>query len=480
VTEAVDGSCALATIESAAQHGECATGHATLACAFPSEAPLRFALPAILLAVFLMPIGISGTAVLLPRIADGLGTSPAPLQWVVNGFTFSFAIFTPVWGVASDRIGYKTAFVSGIVLVIAGSTLSAAAPTLVVLDGGRVLAGVGGAAIFTGASATISHAYGPETRSRSFALFGATLGLGGAVGPTLAGLVSSWLGWRSVFACYAMVALAALSMCAFVPEVRTARIAGSRVVDLSVLRNRHFLALSLVTVADAVGFMTVFTYLPVALSAEHGLSSSTSGTLLLLMTVPILVGPLLATRLIATVPSVTTMKVLYISLVLLVVGDLGMYLLRPDLSLAWIILPMLLLGFAWGLPAGLVDGEAIAALPPEASGTAAGVLNLMRLGSEAIAIAAYATGIGILIHSTSSSARIGNQVAAGVPGHGQLYAAAYGWVLLVVVAVAAIVALAVRFLERDRAAPRRGPRQAPPSAEPLPSHLPSHERGGSR
>ena len=46
------------------------------------------------------------------------------------------------------------------------------------------------------------------------------------------------------------------------------------------------------------------------------------------------------------------------------------------------------LGF--GLPIGLVDGEALASVPAERTGTAAGVLNLFRNGGEAVLVASYA------------------------------------------------------------------------------------------
>lgn len=137
----------------------------------------RLALPVILLAVFVMPIGISGTAVALPEIARDLGPDPMLLQGVVNGFNGAFAIFMLVWGVLSDRIGYKVTFVSGTALMVAGSAISAAAPSLVVLDLGRVICGIAGAAIFAGASATLSRAFSPAARGRNFAIFGATLGL---------------------------------------------------------------------------------------------------------------------------------------------------------------------------------------------------------------------------------------------------------------------------------------------------------------
>ena len=43
------------------------------------QRPSRLLLPVILLAVFVIPMGISGTAIALPRIADDLGNSPTLL-----------------------------------------------------------------------------------------------------------------------------------------------------------------------------------------------------------------------------------------------------------------------------------------------------------------------------------------------------------------------------------------------------------------
>src|SRR4051794_7807294 len=82
-------------------------------------APSALLLPAILLAVFVIPMSISGSAIALPGIADDLGASPAGLQWVINGFNVAFAVFGLVWGVASDRLGYRSTYRIGLIIVLA-------------------------------------------------------------------------------------------------------------------------------------------------------------------------------------------------------------------------------------------------------------------------------------------------------------------------------------------------------------------------
>lgn len=103
----------------------------------------RLLLAVILLAQFVIPLSISGTAVALPAIAGDLGSDPTPLQWVVNGFNVAFAVCTIVWGVCSDRIGYTRSFRIGIAIAAAGGIVSLFAPNIAVLDAGRIIAGIG-------------------------------------------------------------------------------------------------------------------------------------------------------------------------------------------------------------------------------------------------------------------------------------------------------------------------------------------------
>lgn len=150
----------------------------------------RLLLTVILFAQFVIPLSISGTAVALPGIAAGLGSDPTPLQWVVNGFNVSFAICTIAWGAFSDRIGYTRSFRIGIVIAAVGGIISALAPTLSILDAGRVIAGIGSAAVLTGAAPLLTHLFEGPARAKAFALFGTINGLGLAAGPALSGMLS--------------------------------------------------------------------------------------------------------------------------------------------------------------------------------------------------------------------------------------------------------------------------------------------------
>ncbi|WP_032378614.1 MFS transporter [Rhodococcoides fascians] len=407
---------------------------------------MRAVLPVVLAAQFVVPMSISGTAIALPVIAADLGSDPTPLQWVVNGFNVAFALFTVVWGAVSDRIGHRTSFRIGVLLTATASLVSALAPSLLVLDGARVVAGIGAAAVLVGSTSILSlHFHGTE-RATAFALFGTVNGLGLALGPTISGLLIAAVDWRGVFAAQAIVLLIAAVGTLALPALRSE--STNRLLDFGLLRNRRFLALCLVPVAGAIGFVTLLTYLPAALSAVASMTPGRAGLFMLAMTIPVLLAPLTVARLSTMFDAVTPSRVILASLGCLALGNIGMLALQPGVPLPALTIPMILVGLGFGLPIGLVDGEALAAVPPHSSGTAAGVLNLFRIGSEAIAVAGYAWLLAFLIRGRVSNKIDADAAASGQPGFADAYAHAFTEVIALVVVAVAVTAAAIITLSR--------------------------------
>ena len=420
-----------------------ATSHAPTAGTAP--APSRWTLPIVLVAQFVTPMSIAGTAIALPETSGSLGAQPTALQWVVNGFNVAFALGVLAWGSLSDRIGYRRTFTIGAAVFAIGSIVSAAAPTLLLLDAARTVAGIGAAAILVGASSMLSSAFEGSARTKAFALFGTINGLGLALGPTISGLLVAGVGWRGVFLVQAAVlALAAIGSRALPRNDTADPLDGKRspILDLALLRNREFLAMCLVPVAGSIGFVTLLTYLPSALSGIKAMNSGAAGLTMLAMTIPVLVAPTAVAKLMTTVRSVTVGSVVYASLAALLLGNVGILLLAEDRSIIWIIAPMVLLGLGFGLPIGLVDGHALAVVPAERAGTAAGLLNFFRIGSEAILVAAYAFVLSTIVgqHLTGGAA---DDTAAGQPGQPDTYQTAFGATIICLVGLLVVLSLVI-------------------------------------
>ena len=414
-------------------------------------APSRWTLPIVLVAQFITPMSIAGTGIALPQISTDLGANTTALQWVVNGFNAAFALGVLGWGAVSDRIGYRMTFAIGSTLFSLSSLISAASPSLLLLDCMRIVAGVGAAAVLTGASSMLSNAYEGNARGRAFALFGTINGLGLTLGPTISGLLVSSFGWRGVFAVHgAILALVSLNT-RFLPAasgaVQDPKETKAPLLDLSILKNREFLAMCLVPIAGSIGFVTMLTYLPSAFSGIKGIGPGRAGLIMLAMTIPVVVAPILVAKLIEKVSWITVGFVVYLSLICLIVGDLGLVLLTPEGSIGLVIAPMILLGLGFGLPIGLVDGHALEVVPPERTGTAAGVLNFFRVGSEALFVAGYAFILSVQIrHQLSGEAA--TNTAAGQPGHPDVYADAFGTSALILTVLVLLVTVSVVLVRR--------------------------------
>ncbi|MGP3534229.1 MFS transporter [Microbacterium sp. RD1] len=423
-------------------------------------APRRIVAVAIVIAaVFLMPLGVTGTAVALPAIAIDLGPSSAGLQWAVNGFNLAFALSTVFVGSITDAVGHRRTFVLALLALGTASTLSAAASSYLALDIGRVLAGLGGGGVVVSGSALLAQLHPDEAgRRRVFALFGSAVGSGLALGPTICGLLVTGIGWRGVYGAVAIACAVLLALTAAIPRGRPAARAGRPAAAGAVLRDRRFLALVLIPLAPAVGYITMVSYLPVALAATFGWDAAQAGLFLLPMTLPVLLAPLLAARLVAGGRGIRPTAVLGASLVALILGDGGLLLLSPDISPAWLIAPLVLIGVGYGLPLGLIDSEALTVVPRTRAGFAAGVLNLVRTGGAAVAVALYGVSMVALLGRSLPSADAA-RVAAGATGHEDAYADAFRvLVIAMILTVGGLCALIV-WLHRGTGrvtSPRRG------------------------
>lgn len=418
----------------------------------------RLVLGAILLAIFVVPTSISGTAVALPSIAIDTQATIASLQWVATAFNLTFACFTLAWGAVADIIGRKRAFTIGIAVYALASLASAVASNVIVLDAARAAAGIGAAAIFAAGSAILSTTFDGAARLRAFALAGAMAGIGVAVGPTLSGLFVDTFGWRSIFLVHAATLLVVLAIVPFVRErgpgvrpgakidvpgtaifvtslsllivgivqtpqwgwaspgvlglfaaffagmalfVAVERRQAQPMLDLSVLRNRAFVGWCLGTLVPSFGFFTLLTYLPSYLTTVASDSAHSAGLIMLLLALPLFLCPVIAGKLVQN--GMSPVAVMIGGLGCLILGDASLSVIGPHVSTFVFAVPMLLVGAGMGFSAGLVDGQALQSVEPEKAGMAAGFLNTLRLGSETIAIASYGALLAIALHATAGS-----------------------------------------------------------------------------
>jgi EmrB/QacA subfamily drug resistance transporter len=158
---------------------------------------LRATLLLACLAQFMVILDVSVVNVALPKIRTGLNFTEQDLQWVVNAYTVTFAGFLLLGGRAADLLGRRRIFVAGLVLFALSSLAGGFADSRTVLIIARAVQGLGGAVIAPASLSILTTTFTEgAARNRAVGIWGAMGGAGGAAGVLLGGILTSAINWR--------------------------------------------------------------------------------------------------------------------------------------------------------------------------------------------------------------------------------------------------------------------------------------------
>jgi EmrB/QacA subfamily drug resistance transporter len=160
-------------------------------------------------AEFMVILDITVVNVALPSIGRALGLSAAGLPWVVTAYVLMTGGLTLLGGRAADLLGRRRVFLAGLALFTAASLASGLAPAAGLLIGARAAQGLGAALLTPAALSVITATYAGAQRATALSVWGALGAAGAAAGVLLGGVLTTWLGWRSVFLINVPVGMAA-------------------------------------------------------------------------------------------------------------------------------------------------------------------------------------------------------------------------------------------------------------------------------
>jgi MFS family permease len=119
-----------------------------------------------------------------PRIGREFGgPSLATLSWVLTAYAIVYATLLIPAGLLADRTGRKRTFLVGLSLFTAASIACAAAPTLGVLIGARVVQAVGGGLLIPPSLGLLLPEFPPQRRQVAVGLWASAASLAAAAGP---------------------------------------------------------------------------------------------------------------------------------------------------------------------------------------------------------------------------------------------------------------------------------------------------------
>lgn len=425
----------------------------------------RWTLAVVCLASALLLFNVTAPNVALPAIAADLSAGFSAQQWVLSAYAMVLASLLLAGGALGDRYGRRRLFLLGLAGFGVGSLVCTLAPDAGLLIVGRLIQGVGAAALFPSGLALIAAEFDGPARARAIGVWGASVSGAIALGPLVGGVLVQGVGWRAQFALAVVLViptaavgirhlresrdgsstrldwpgagLLTVAMVLLIVLIQRANGVGwlspvtlgmaggalllfglfvlveyrsaAPLIAPALMRNPTFVGATLVAVVFAAAGFAPLVYLTLFLLRVHGSSPTVAGLEVAPFAVASLVVSLLAARVVARlgvrVALVGGLVLCGVALALML--DLG-----PE-SGGLRLLPALLI---FGIGAGVVNPTmtvaALSAVDAAHSGMASGVNNTARQ----LGIAAGIAGLGAVFEARLADGTGAQLVAVGVPG----------------------------------------------------------------
>lgn len=434
-----------------------------------SSSKNSFALVAICLSALMLGLEITSIPSILPTLESVLPADFRQLQWIMNAYTIAMCAVLMAMGALGDRFGRKRIFISGVVVFGIASLICGLANNAPLLITARFLQGLSAAAMLACQVAVLSHQFrdGAE-RGKAFGWWGIIFGMGLGFGPIIGGAIITLANWEWVFLIH--VAIAAITVVfaqkgveeSSDPEATQIDIAGMVTLSVAVfgivylltqgqtlgLSSPFVLAIIAISITSLLLFIIVenridrpmfdfsalrirklsgallgssgmnfsfwpfVIYLPIYLQAVLGYDAIAAGLTVLAYTVPTILAPPLAERLLLRRgPGM----VIPLGLFTIGAGFILLHFVTSSEHANWMtLLPgCIIAGTGLGLTNTPVTNTATAAVLPERAGMASGMDMSARFISLAVNIAIMGLILlsGVYVHLAQALPQIPAETA---------------------------------------------------------------------
>jgi EmrB/QacA subfamily drug resistance transporter len=407
--------------------------------------------------LFLLMLDSTVVALALPAIRHDVDASSEGLQWVMNGYLLTIAVLVVTAGRLGDMFGRKWVFLAGMVLFAVGSVVSGAATDQDLLIVGRVLQGAGAAPMLSLSLALVCNVFPSDEQPRALGIWAAVSAVALAIGPLAGGLLIE-IDWRVIFwmnlpvsalgiaitlaaapestdpgagdridwsglaalsvgltavvlaliqsrawSAGTTLALSILGVLALLAFWRIEHRVRAPIVEFDLFRNGPYFGASAAAFALVGSYWAVMFFQPQYLQDVRGHSPILSGLMILPVTVPMIFVSPFSGRLIGRFGARRLMSA---GMLCGLVGLLVLTRIGADSPYGLLLVGYLLFGIALGLVYAPMSTAAMAAMPGDKVGIAAGVLAMDRVLAGAVALAATGAAFHVLLgdgHSFASA-----------------------------------------------------------------------------
>lgn len=135
----------------------------------------------------------------IPRLMESMHVTEQAAQWVSTAFMLTMAAVIPVTGWFLQRVTTRQGYAIAMGVFLAGTALSAAAPTFAVLLLGRIVQAAGTAVMMPLLMTTLMTVVPEQDRGRVMGNVTLAISVAPALGPAFSGLILQLGSWRLLF-----------------------------------------------------------------------------------------------------------------------------------------------------------------------------------------------------------------------------------------------------------------------------------------
>jgi MFS family permease len=400
--------------------------------AAPKSSGFLTVFPSIMLPMFLAVVDQTIVATALPAIAAATGQVERA-SWIVVSYLIAATIAAPVYGRLGDSFGRRRLMFTALALFMVASLLCAAAPTIELLTLARVLQGFGGGGLMTLSQALIGEAVPPRERARYQGYMAAVAVSANTFGPIAGGYLTEHFGWQSIFLVNVPIGLIAvaltwrlhnpnverlpwkadpgglvlfvlfaLSLFALAWLIHHENRAPSPLIPLKLLRLPAIWRSDAMAACHGGALVALITFLPVYLEAVRGASPSTTGLLLVPLTIGIGTGSLVVGRLVSKTGLTTIFPIVGMALATVCFVVLAFF--ASVMGMIALGVLLLLIGAFMGTVMGVVQVTVQSVAGQARLGEAAASVQFSRSIGAAFGTALVATALFATLAITSPDA----------------------------------------------------------------------------
>jgi EmrB/QacA subfamily drug resistance transporter len=176
------------------------------------------------LGFFMTLLDLTIVNIAIPDMRRDLHASLAEIGWVINAYVIVLAVLMITAGRLGDLRGRRNLFITGIAVFTLASAASGLSQTGTELIAARVVQGFGAALAMPQTMAIIIAIFPRERRGAALGVWGGVAALATIAGPTVGGVLVTWMGWRWIFFVNVPLGIVAIiAATAIIPDVRSGK-----------------------------------------------------------------------------------------------------------------------------------------------------------------------------------------------------------------------------------------------------------------